>query len=89
MQISSLVLAAMISVSAHAATEPKDHHREMIMKSGVGGLRAVRLLQEHRPTQSRIVGGSDADDGKYPFFVEWDGCGASLIHSGTAYGCFQ
>jgi secreted trypsin-like serine protease len=32
--------------------------------------------------QSRIVGGQDADIGKYPFFVEWDGCGASLVHKG-------
>jgi secreted trypsin-like serine protease len=32
--------------------------------------------------QSRIVGGQNAGIGEYPFFVEWDGCGASLIHKG-------
>jgi hypothetical protein len=31
---------------------------------------------------SRIVGGNDAEIGGYPFFVEWEGCGASLIHKG-------
>jgi secreted trypsin-like serine protease len=31
---------------------------------------------------SRIVGGTGAPQGKYPYFVQWDrGCGASLIHS--------
>jgi hypothetical protein len=33
--------------------------------------------------QTKIVGGKEADIGEYPFFVEWDGCGASLIHKGT------
>lgn len=33
--------------------------------------------------QTRIVGGSDAEIGAYPFFVEWEGCGASLIHKGN------
>ena len=34
------------------------------------------------PDNSRIVGGNDAEIGGYPFFVEWEGCGASLIHNG-------
>mmetsp|Transcript_41933 Transcript_41933/g.47654 ORF Transcript_41933/g.47654 Transcript_41933/m.47654 type:complete len:704 (-) Transcript_41933:39-2150(-) len=33
----------------------------------------------HIPTESRIVGGYDAEIGSYPFFVSWGGCGASLI----------
>lgn len=36
----------------------------------------------HTPNNSRIVGGEDAEIGGYPFFVEWEGCGASLIHKG-------
>jgi len=36
---------------------------------------------EHRyPYQSRIIGGNEAPAGKYPFFVQWHSCGASLIH---------
>ena len=35
------------------------------------------------PNNSRIVGGNDAEIGGYPFFVEWEGCGASLIHKGA------
>jgi secreted trypsin-like serine protease len=30
--------------------------------------------------QPRIIGGNTADEGKYPFFAQWSGCGASLIH---------
>jgi len=37
-------------------------------------------VKEHYPYQSRIIGGNDAPAGQYPFFVQWHGCGASLIH---------
>lgn len=30
--------------------------------------------------EGRIVGGFDAQPGEFPFFVQWTGCGASLIH---------
>lgn len=29
--------------------------------------------------KARIVGGVNADPGEYPFFVQWGGCGASLV----------
>jgi len=35
--------------------------------------------QEHLPMESRIVGGVDVEVGKYPFFVSWGECAASLI----------
>jgi secreted trypsin-like serine protease len=35
---------------------------------------------QHLAAESRIVGGTQATPGEYPFFVEWSGCGASLIH---------
>lgn len=40
------------------------------------------------PGNSRIVGGNDAGIGEYPFFVEWDACGAALIHHGE-FHCFN
>mmetsp|Transcript_10574 Transcript_10574/g.17808 ORF Transcript_10574/g.17808 Transcript_10574/m.17808 type:complete len:322 (+) Transcript_10574:1181-2146(+) len=46
----------------------------------------LRLLQtkntnKNKPNfETRIVGGSNASPGEYPFFVSWDGCGASVIH---------
>jgi hypothetical protein len=47
------------------------------------GMRKKMLRNERALSgQSRIVGGQDADIGKYPFFVEWEGCGASLVHKG-------
>jgi hypothetical protein len=37
---------------------------------------------------SRIVGGTGAPQGKYPYFVQWAcGCGASLIHSDILTDC--
>ena len=32
----------------------------------------------------KIVGGDRAMNGEYPFFVLWNGCGASLIHPDIA-----
>ena len=47
------------------------------------GMRTKMLRNERALSgQGRIVGGQDADIGKYPFFVEWEGCGASLVHKG-------
>jgi trypsin len=33
----------------------------------------------HVPAESRIVGGSDVQQGEYPFFVQGNGCGGSLV----------
>lgn len=54
---------------------------------GGGFLARTKMLRDKRDLagQSRIVGGNDADIGKYPFFVEWDLCGASLIHTGKQH----
>lgn len=40
----------------------------------------AKWSQKHTPFGSRIVGGSQSSPGMYPFFVEWEGCGASLIY---------
>ena len=37
------------------------------------------LHSMHVPAESRIVGGNDAQQGDYPFFVEGNGCGGSLV----------
>lgn len=39
----------------------------------------TRSHHEHEVMESRIVGGSAADRGEYPYFVSWGGCAASLI----------
>ena len=49
---------------------------------GARGIQASNGTNEI-DNQSRIVGGHDAEIGGYPFFVEWEGCGASLIHKGN------
>ena len=32
----------------------------------------------------RIVGGDSTDDEEYPYFIFWEGCGATLIHNDIA-----
>jgi secreted trypsin-like serine protease len=43
---------------------------------------AIRCVADHNDEEAlddRIVGGEDAEAGEFPFFVQWRGCGASLI----------
>lgn len=47
---------------------------------GFGISKKNELKEKERSLQKRIVGGSDASENEYPFFVSWGGCGASLIH---------
>ena len=65
------------------ASSYKDTPREQKL-TGEGVFMRTKMLRNQRSLsdQSRIVGGNDADIGKYPFFVEWEGCGASLVHKG-------
>ncbi|KAI2508047.1 peptidase [Fragilaria crotonensis] len=53
-----------------------------ILFTALVGARAIHASNGTKVTDnhSRIVGGVDAEIGRYPFFVEWEGCGASLIH---------
>lgn len=85
MKIISLVLIAALAAPVLATTRDrsdKDHHKQAYAKNqSNGGLRKL-LNEKHVPTQSRIVGGSDTNVGQFPFFVDWSGCGASLIHKG-------
>lgn len=51
------------------------------------------MTHQLRPVEvePRIVGGTEAGLGEYSFFVEWENCGASLIHEDiilTAAHCF-
>ena len=72
--ISSVLLIATLNTHRiHAEIDEKDHHKQTHGQQSTGGLRTLR---------SRIVGGNDADVGEYPFFVEWAGCAASLVHKG-------
>jgi hypothetical protein len=66
-------------------THTKDQPRESYKNELKGGGLFRKNLRDTNnfASDSRIVGGNDADIGKYPFFVEWQGCGASLIHTGT------
>ena len=84
--ISPAILIAALSASRiHAETHQKDHHKQTYGQQSTGGLRKLNRneTRTHIPAESRIVGGSDADVGEYPFFVDWNGaCGASLIHKG-------
>ncbi len=59
-----------------------------VANNGARGIHAKIVTNgtvHQTPNQSRIVGGNDAEIGGYPFFVEWEGCGASLIHKGKMH----
>jgi len=73
-----------VATLGKSTTGEKDDMKQQ-EESGNGG--NLRNSNENRalaevfaiPTESRIVGGSDAPDDAYPFFVSWGGCGASLV----------
>lgn len=53
-----------------------DNHLTRIKDRGLRG-----LLDDDIQIESRIVGGTDVPVEEYPFFVQWNGCGGSLIAS--------
>jgi trypsin len=58
------------------ASEQVNKHEAMAQKTKP---RKMLHSMPHIPAESRIVGGNDAQQGDYPFFVQGNGCGASLI----------
>lgn len=84
--VGSILCVSEIQAEIHAFTHAKDQPRESY-KHELSGKVFMRKKNLRDPQDlagnSRIVGGEDADVGEYPFFVEWQGCGASLIHTGT------
>jgi hypothetical protein len=95
MKFLTTVLTALSAVQAIAAYNNSDNHgpkrnlkgpqvssgqvakksETMAKKTKPGKM----LHSEHIPAESRIVGGNDADAGDYPFFVQGNGCGGSLV----------
>ena len=80
-----------IGVPRIDASSYKDDHPARRLEyenelKGGGFVMKTKMFRNERALsfggQSRIIGGQDADIGEYPFFVEWDGCGASLVHKG-------
>jgi hypothetical protein len=78
----AIVIVALSAPEIGARSYKKDPARGSFMGGGL--MVRPKMLRDERDLagQSRIVGGTDADIGAYPFFVEWDLCGASLIHKG-------
>jgi secreted trypsin-like serine protease len=61
-----LLVIATGAVEESARSKPRKLRRDQAQSASV--------------RESRIVGGNRASPGEYPYFVQWDGCGASLIH---------
>jgi hypothetical protein len=80
----TIVVWAVIAPEIYASTYKEDKEIENHLMAGGDLFMQKTMLRQKRALsgQSRIVGGNDADTDKYPFFVEWDGCGASLVHKG-------
>jgi trypsin len=95
MKFLTTVLTALSTVQAVAAYNDNDNHgpkrnlkgpqvssRQVAKKSETIAKKTKprkMLHSEHIPAESRIVGGNDADAGDYPFFVQGNGCGGSLV----------
>jgi hypothetical protein len=85
----TIAIGVIATPHIHASTTKDDYKGRILLErenelTGGGSLMRTKKLRNERDlsAQSRVVGGQDADIGKYPFFVEWDGCGASLVHKG-------
>jgi trypsin len=73
-----VAVAVAVDVAATPAQTPK------LKKDKTSNVRAQKAKQQTQsmvplPAESRIVGGTFAQPGAYPFFVQGDGCGGSLI----------
>lgn len=53
--------------------------KEVPLRKDSGRNLDIFTLEDYDVLAPRIVGGNDASDGEYPFFVQGEGCGASLI----------
>jgi trypsin len=68
-----VTLALFLISSGHAKSENG-------LRRAKSSKKRQKPVKKHWAFQSRIIGGNDAPAGQYPFFVQWHGCGASLIH---------
>jgi len=81
---SFLTLAPYIPFASGATGVVPEHEGEEVdYDINLRGSHDGRYLTEGLaiPSESRIVGGENAPDGAYPFYVRWNGCGASLVAS--------
>lgn len=62
--------------SIHALVETPLSKRAINANLGVPSNKRHRRTTAH----SRIIGGTNAAQGQYPYYVLWAGCGASLIY---------
>jgi len=72
MKFLPLIMLAGAASESHAWPEDDKEKKS-------GKQEKLTMKVPHIPAESRIVGGFDAEAEKYPFFVSWGGCGASLI----------
>jgi hypothetical protein len=52
---------------------------ETMMAQKTKPRKMLHSMHAHVPAESRIVGGNNAQQGDYPFFVQGNGCGGSLV----------
>jgi len=79
----ALLIATISSSQAWIEGKSNKDDGEDQGRKGIGSTALSENDVAHIPAESRIVGGSNAEVGKYPFFVSWGGCGASLIGKDT------
>jgi trypsin len=78
--ISTVLVTTHVAVAVDAAATPAQTPK--LKKDKTSNVRAQKQQTQSMvplPAESRIVGGTFAQPGAYPFFVQGDGCGGSLI----------
>lgn len=75
MKLSFSTLALSAAFGGTMATKAKESDRTLRLSH----TRTSLPNASHETVNPRIVGGSAASPGEYPFFAEGDGCGGSLI----------
>jgi trypsin len=73
--VATHVVVADVAVTSTQTPKLKKHKQSKVKAQHTERTQSM----VHLPAESRIVGGTDAATGAYPFFVQGDGCGGSLI----------
>jgi trypsin len=77
--VANHVVVADVAATSTQSPKLKKHKQLRVKAHTTHTTQTQTQSMVHLPAESRIVGGTNAAAGAYPFFVQGDGCGGSLI----------